>query len=75
MVRAQGGICPLCALPLAVTESWTIDHIRPRSQGGSNDPRNLQIVHHACNGAKGDAWDGTSGHPPGSGIPFQRERT
>lgn len=30
-----------------------IDHIRPRSHGGTSEPENLQVVHMACNQLKG----------------------
>lgn len=32
----------------------TIDHIIPRSKGGTDEPSNLQWVHYKCNQAKGD---------------------
>ena len=33
---------------------WTIDHIRPESDGGSDDTSNLQPLHHKNNNAKSD---------------------
>lgn len=37
----------------------TLDHIVPRSRGGSDDDVNLQLAHHACNSMKSDgAWQG-----------------
>lgn len=40
-----------------------IDHIRPRSHGGTRDPENLQIVHMACNQEKADQCGGCEGCP------------
>lgn len=31
----------------------TLDHVTPRSLGGSDTVENLQLAHHACNQAKG----------------------
>lgn len=31
----------------------TVDHVIPRSEGGSDDPDNLQAAHRGCNQAKG----------------------
>jgi 5-methylcytosine-specific restriction endonuclease McrA len=34
--------------------SATVDHVKPVSAGGSNDPRNLRAAHWHCNEEKGD---------------------
>ncbi len=34
-----------------------VEHITPRTLGGSNDLRNLGITHPRCNGEKGRHWD------------------
>lgn len=44
--------CGLCGGP-AVFKSATIDHIIPKSQGGTDLLGNLQLSHQACNRAKG----------------------
>lgn len=51
--------CGLCGQPVDPDTPWpspeypTIDHIKPRSLGGSDDLDNLQCAHHYCNTAKG----------------------
>jgi 5-methylcytosine-specific restriction endonuclease McrA len=34
----------------------TLDHIRPRSKGGGDEPENLQLAHAVCNKRKGNQW-------------------
>jgi len=51
----------ICNGPLAFDirtgEGATLEHIRARSRGGSDDPLNLGIVHGRCNWEKGVRWD------------------
>ena len=49
----QQGRCAGCEheIPLHVL---TVDHINPRSRGGSNDISNLQLMDSTCNAIKGD---------------------
>jgi 5-methylcytosine-specific restriction endonuclease McrA len=42
-------ICWLCDLPGANT----VDHVMPRSLGGTNDEWNLRAAHRSCNSKKG----------------------
>jgi 5-methylcytosine-specific restriction endonuclease McrA len=42
---------------------FEIDHIRPRSRGGSNRISNLALACHACNTAKGNQTAHEFGHP------------
>ncbi len=42
---------------------FEIDHIRPRSRGGSNRISNLALACHDCNTAKGNQTAGEFGHP------------
>lgn len=62
----QGGACALCGEPMLINRFqaphariWakrraTLDHIVPRSKGGSNDSGNLQLAHATCNKVKGN---------------------
>ena len=58
LVRRDGEVCVWCA----TTENLTVDHILPRSMGGSNKLENLQLLCQPCNQAKGDTWP--------QGVPF-----
>lgn len=40
------------------TERVNVDHIRPRSHGGTNHPKNLHLVHIECNQEKADSCTG-----------------
>jgi 5-methylcytosine-specific restriction endonuclease McrA len=55
------GRCLICGGPLRFDartgEGATIEHITPRSLGGTNDLVNLGIAHRRCNGEKGLHWD------------------
>lgn len=43
-------VCGICGGPGATT----VDHVRPRSQGGTNHPGNLRAAHARCNYGRGD---------------------
>lgn len=45
--------CELCYKPIKKSEA-TVDHIIPKSKGGSWNLKNLQITHEKCNTLKGD---------------------
>ena len=51
MYAAQGGKCAGCQHPLP-QRCLAIDHILPRSKGGSDDPSNLQLLCQFCNTTK-----------------------
>jgi hypothetical protein len=63
--RRQGpnwvGKCLICNGPLAFDartgEGATVEHIRARGRGGSEEIENLGIVHGRCNWEKGRRWD------------------
>lgn len=49
--------CGICKKP--ITEEWgddgpSLDHVKPRSKGGSNYPTNIQTTHLRCNKSKRD---------------------
>lgn len=55
----DGWTCQLCMCPLRTDVAGTdpqapsLDHIVPRSLGGSDDPSNLRAAHFGCNAARG----------------------
>lgn len=51
LYRRQEGYCKGCGYHFQL-RNLTIDHKTPRSQGGSNDIGNLQLLCHACNQLK-----------------------
>jgi len=55
------GKCLICNGPLAFDartgEGATLEHIRARSRGGTNELENLALVHDRCNHEKGRRWD------------------
>ena len=55
------GKCLICNGPIAFDaltgEEATLEHIRARSRGGTDDAANLAPVHGRCNREKGCRWD------------------
>lgn len=51
-VYAKGnGKCAICGKPVKF-KKMTVDHIKPLSQGGTNEFSNLQLACHSCNRLK-----------------------
>src|SRR4051812_24638534 len=63
-VRARAGRrCEYCGAPEEVTGSrYLIDHILPRSLGGSDDLKNLALACSTCNLAKSNHLRGVDPH-------------
>jgi 5-methylcytosine-specific restriction endonuclease McrA len=55
------GKCLICNGPIAFDRRTgsgaTVEHIRARTRGGTDDLENLAAVHSACNHEKGLRWD------------------
>lgn len=55
------GKCLTCNGPIAFDartgEGATLEHIRARGRGGTEDLENLGVVHGRCNWEKGRRWD------------------
>jgi 5-methylcytosine-specific restriction enzyme A len=58
LLREQGGVCAWCGQPLdaGTAERFpTLDHVIPRSRGGSNDADNIVVACLACNAGRGQS--------------------
>lgn len=56
----DGDRCWLCGRPMKFDNprrltGATLDHVLPRSRGGSNDLANLKLAHRVCNERRADA--------------------
>lgn len=54
LFNSQQGICPYTGRKLTLGVDASIDHIVPKSRGGSDDLNNLQWVYYQVNFMKGD---------------------
>jgi len=54
LLHEQGWQCYLCGCSLNERRRPTIDHVVPKSRGGSNATCNLRIACEPCNGSKSD---------------------
>ncbi|NCW67270.1 MAG: HNH endonuclease, partial [Marivivens sp.] len=48
IINRDRGLCQMCG-----NEGDSVDHILPRSQGGTDDDWNLQLLCRSCNSSKG----------------------
>lgn len=61
LIDRQKGRCGLCGTPFDFASQFkadtpTIDHLFPRSKGGSDENLNLCLAHRECNEAKADMY-------------------
>jgi len=54
----QSTKCSLCGDHITDMKDASVDHIIPKSRGGSDALDNLQIAHRSCNEQKGNRLDG-----------------
>ena len=63
LAARDGTDCGICHLPVDMTLAFpdsmrpSVDHIKPRARGGTNDESNLQLAHLHCNRVKSDRVD------------------
>lgn len=68
------GLCHLCSTPVSTVakaphpKAPSLDHITPKSKGGTDDPSNLALAHFGCNSARRDRGiDATVNNRDGQG--------
>jgi len=56
LIKRDGNQCNWCRLPFGKRKSMarTLDHVLPRSRGGTNTLDNLVLAHQFCNSVRGD---------------------
>ncbi len=54
LIQQNGCVCGVCGKAILSIKHVTLDHIVPRSKGGSDEIVNLQLAHHECNQDKRD---------------------
>lgn len=54
LIKRQKGLCGICGKPVTAANS-NIDHIVPKSRGGSGLDFNLRAAHKECNSDKANA--------------------
>ncbi len=52
LLKKQKGKCTICKLSFTSQDILEVDHIRPRSQGGNDTYKNLQLLHRHCHDKK-----------------------
>ncbi len=54
LIARDGCVCGVCHKEIAKMRQVSLDHVIPRSRGGSDDISNLQLAHKDCNRDKAD---------------------
>jgi RNA-directed DNA polymerase len=64
LLKNQKGKCAHCGLHFTEQSVMEVDHIIPKSKGGKNEYKNMQLLHRHCHDKK-TASDGSSGTKSG----------
>jgi len=62
LLKKQKGKCPYCGQYFTSSDLLEVDHIIPRSQGGKDEYKNLQLLHAHCHDLKSRYDGSTQGH-------------
>ena len=65
IINRDRGLCQMCG-----NEGDSVDHITPRSQGGTDEDFNLQLLCRSCNSSKGGRFFSTPRTPLTLPVPF-----
>lgn len=57
LIQRDGNACWYCHEPFDKENPPTIDHVKPRSKGGTNNLSNLRLSCSPCNHEKDDKWE------------------
>jgi 5-methylcytosine-specific restriction endonuclease McrA len=63
LYERDGWSCAICELPVDREAHWnddfapSLDHIKPRSLGGTHDAENLRTAHRICNSVRGAEYE------------------
>ncbi len=52
IIARDEGLCAFCGLPGTKDDPISVDHIIPRSKGGTDHPNNLRLLHRSENSAR-----------------------
>lgn len=55
-LTTNGAVCPGWNRPRHASDRLTVDHIRPKAKGGTDERENLSVLCHSCNSAKRDSF-------------------
>ncbi|NER98676.1 MAG: group II intron reverse transcriptase/maturase, partial [Symploca sp. SIO1B1] len=64
LLKQQKGKCTHCGLYFRNSDVMEVDHIIPKSEGGKDNYKNLQLIHRHCHDVK-TTRDGSSGKKSG----------
>lgn len=53
VIALHGPTCWLCGQAIRPGQAWDVDHVIPRSEGGSDALANLRPAHASCNRSRG----------------------
>lgn len=54
LIAIFGRWCHICGKPIGKRSVVSVDHIIPKSEGGTNDIENLRPAHRGCNSKRGN---------------------